>query len=168
VNVDPTAGVAVSVTVVPPAKIALHVAPQSNPPTLEVTVPEPVPTLLTVTGKLCAASVAVTLRACVMVTVQSPVPVHAPPQLTNVEPASGMACTVTCAPLVKLPLHVAPQSIPPGIEAMMPLPEPLFDTVRVWVVGALLVKVAVTLRAALIVTMQLPVPVHAPLQPVKM
>ena len=34
-------------------------------------------------------------------------------------------------------------------------------------VGALVAKVAVTLRAALMVTLQVPVPVQAPLQPVK-
>src|ERR1700682_3338472 len=44
---EPAAGVAVSVTVVPLAKLAEQVAPQLIPPTLLVTVPVPLPCLLT-------------------------------------------------------------------------------------------------------------------------
>jgi hypothetical protein len=48
VNVEPVAGVAVSVTGAPLVKLALHVVPQLMPEGLLVTVPVPVPALCTV------------------------------------------------------------------------------------------------------------------------
>src|SRR5438132_6829110 len=51
VKVEPAAAVAVSVTVVPPAKLAEQVAPQVIPTGELVTVPLPVPALLTVSAK---------------------------------------------------------------------------------------------------------------------
>ena len=48
VNVDPAAGAAVKVTVVPPGNAAEHVAPQEMPAGALVTVPVPAPVLLTV------------------------------------------------------------------------------------------------------------------------
>jgi hypothetical protein len=46
------------------------------------------------------ANVAVTLRAAVMLTVQSPVPVHAPLQPVKEEPVAAAAVRVTAAPLL--------------------------------------------------------------------
>ena len=46
------------------------------------------------------ANVAVALRAAVMETTQVPVPVHAPLQPEKVEPAAGVAVSVTLVPLV--------------------------------------------------------------------
>ena len=62
-----------------------------------VTVPEPVPLLLTfsVWGPW---NVAVTLRACVIETVQAPVPVHAPLQPVKPAPALGVGVNVTDVP----------------------------------------------------------------------
>jgi hypothetical protein len=58
---------------------------------------------------------------------------------------------------------VAPQAIPPTSEETEPEPEPVFETVSVYTA----VKLAVTERAALIVTKQVPVPEQpAPDQPV--
>jgi hypothetical protein len=50
VKYDPLAGVAVRVTAVPLVRLVLQVLPQSIPPTSEVTVPVPVPVLLTVSA----------------------------------------------------------------------------------------------------------------------
>jgi hypothetical protein len=46
-NVDPEVGAAVSVTLDPPEKDALHVVPQFSPVGADITVPLPVPDLLT-------------------------------------------------------------------------------------------------------------------------
>ena len=53
--------------------------------------------------------------------------------------------------------------MPAGALATVPMPVPLIVTVKVCGLSA---KVAVTLRAWVIVTEQVPVPVHAPDQPV--
>ena len=66
-----------------------------------MTVPAPVPFLATVSAKLAVVllNVAVTLRACVIDTVQVPVPVHAPLQPANVEPLAAAAVSVTLVPV---------------------------------------------------------------------
>src|SRR6266550_3954752 len=98
VKVEPAAGVAVSVTTVPLAKLAEQVAPQVIPAGELVTVPLPVPALLTVSAK-----VAVTVVAAKTVTVQAPVPEQPPPlQPLKVEPAAAVAVSVTAVPLGKL------------------------------------------------------------------
>src|SRR6266704_3302625 len=131
-----------------------------------VTVPVPVPFLVTVSGKLCSVKVAVTVVAAVMVTTHGPVPEHPPPlQPVKVEPVAGLAVSVTAVPLVKLAEQVAPQVIPAGELVTVPLPVPAGVTVRVKVWSA---KVAVTVVAALRVTVQVPVPEQPPpLQPLK-
>jgi hypothetical protein len=60
--------------------------------------------------------------------------------------------------------HVEPQLIPDGELVTVPVPVPVFTSVRakLWIVN-----VAVADLAAFIVTTQLPVPVQAPLQPLK-
>jgi len=61
-----------------------------------VTVPVPVPFLVTVRGKLCSVNVAVTVVAAVIVMMQVPGPVHPPPlQPVKVEPVAGVAVTRT-------------------------------------------------------------------------
>ena len=63
--------------------------------------------------------------------------------------------------------HVEPQLIPAGllVTVLVEAPEPDFVTFRI--TGGFSVKVAVTVWAALIVTVQAPVPLHAPDQPAK-
>jgi hypothetical protein len=191
VKVLPLAAAAVSVTAVPEVKLRAQVAwvcpatlgvAHVSPAGDEVTEPEAVEVplaALMVRPKLVVAGAkfAVTLRAAVMASVQVvAVPVQAPLQPVKAEPAVGVAVSVTLVPLLKLAEQLeaeAPAAVgvaqlkPVGFDATVPAPAvmPRLEvTVRVWGASA---KVAVTLRAALIVTVQVPVPVHAPLQPVK-
>jgi len=60
------------------------------------TVPAPTPAVVTVSRNL--AKVAVTARAALIVILQAPVPVQAPPQPAKPEPAAGEAVNVTTAP----------------------------------------------------------------------
>ena len=76
--------------------------------------------------------VAVTLWAAVIVTAQVPAPEQPPPlQPAKVEPAAGVAVKVTEAPAVKEAEQVAPQEMPAGLLATVPLPVPDFETVSV-------------------------------------
>jgi len=66
---------------------------------LLVTVPLPLPTLVTVRGN-CRVKVAVTVVSAATVTVHDPVPLHAPPlQPPKTEPAVAVAVRVTMVPL---------------------------------------------------------------------
>src|SRR5439155_14989 len=112
-----------------------------------------------------SVNVAVTVVAALRVTVQAPGPEQPPPlQPLKVEPAAGAAVSVTAVPLVKLAAQVAPQVMPAGLLVTVPAPAPALETVSTRA-G---VKVAVTVVAAEIVTVQAPVPEQPPpLQPVK-
>ena len=66
--------------------------------------------------------VAVTLSAAFIVTMQLPVPLHAPLHPVNDHPLAAVAVSVTCAPLLKFALHVEPQLIPAGELVTEPLP----------------------------------------------
>src|SRR4029453_3900304 len=129
-KVEPAAGAAVKVTVVPLVNAAAHVVPQEMPAGGLLTVPAPV--LLTVSVEVCTAKVAVTVVAALSVTVQVPVPEHPPPlQPVKVEPAAGVAVKVTAVPLAYAAEHVAPQEIPAGLLVIVPVPVPLGLTVSV-------------------------------------
>jgi hypothetical protein len=96
--------------------------------------------------------------------VQPPVPEHAPPQPAKLEPAAGVAVSVTVAPLSNEAEHVEPHSIPAGLLTTVPEPDPLFVTESV---GRCPGKEALTDLSASIVTVQTPVPEQAPPQPAK-
>src|SRR2546425_322156 len=103
-KVEPVAGKALSVTVVPLANEAVapgQAAPQLIPVGLEVTVPLPVPVLVTVRSKVIVLKVAVTVRAAVIVTRQlepETLSHPAPVQPGKVEPVAGKALSVTVVP----------------------------------------------------------------------
>ena len=122
-----------------------------------MTVPLPVPLLATVRVKELKLKVAVqvVLPVTVTVPVVQPVPDHP----AKVEPLAAVAISTTEVPLVKLAEQVAPQLMPVGELVTVPLPVPLLFTVRLKVTA---LKVAVTVVAALIDTVQVPVPVHPP------
>ena len=69
------------------------------PAGVPVTGPLPVPAFVTVSAKLGTSNVAVTVVAAVIVTVQEPVPEQPPLQPVKVEPAAGVAVSVTAVPL---------------------------------------------------------------------
>src|SRR5438034_110679 len=166
VKVELASGVAVKVTAVPLANGAEHVAPQAMPAGLLATVPAPAPALVSVRVKDCTANVAVTEVAAFTVTMQVPVPEQPPPlQPVKVELASGVAVSVTAVPPANGAEQAAPQEMPAGAVLTAPLPVPVLVTLRAndcWT------KPAVTEAAALIVTMQVPVPEQPPpLQPEK-
>ena len=166
-NVEPAPGVAVSVTPVPLANAAEHVTPQTMPAGELVTVPVPVPAALTVSAKVCGLKVAVTDVAELTVTVQVPLlPEHPPPlHPVNVDPAAGVAVSVTTVPVVKAVEQVGSQAIPVGALVTVPVPVPALVTESAKDDCA---KAALTDCAALIVTVQVLVPEHPPpLQPVK-
>jgi len=132
VKVDPTAGAAVNVTTVPVVKEVEQVGPQEMPAGTLLTVPLPLPDLVTVSAKDACMKEAVTEVAAFMVTVQVPVPEQPPPlQLVNVEPAAAEADSVTMVPFVNEAEHVVPHEIPAGLLVTVPLPAPAMDTVSV-------------------------------------
>ena len=119
------------------------------------------PSTLGVTTKV-SAKLAVTVRAWSIVTVQvSAVPEQdAPPQPRKVLLACGVAVSVTEVPSLKDALHVAPQFTPAGFEVTAPGPD--VATLN----GKVGTKLAVTVRAWSIVTVQVVVatPAQAPPQ----
>jgi len=70
-----------------------------------------------------------------------------PVKLAKLEPASGVAVSVTVVPAGKLAEHVAVQLMPPTSLVIVPAPVPVFLTVSVK-----LAKTTVTVRACVIVT----------------
>lgn len=178
-NNDPAAGVAVSTMVDAVLTFAEQVPGQLMPPTLLVTVPLPVPAMVTATGNEVGMKSALTACADVMVTLHAPVPLHAPPQPLKVKPACGVAVRVTVEVLGKSNAQVVPQEIPAGELVMVP--DPVTDVfsvkfsagagakfaTRVNTAGGMAERTAETTAFWLAnVTWHVPVPVHAPLQPV--
>src|SRR2546425_6932196 len=104
-------------------------------------------------------NVAVTRVAPARVTVQAAVPEQLPPlQPANTEPPSGIAVSVTTAPLTKLAEQIAPQLTPAGVLVTVPAPAPAGETVRTKADE----KVAVTVVVAETVTTHGAVPLHPP------
>ena len=93
--------------------------------------------------------------------------VHAPVQLTKMNPGSALAVNVTTVPTAKLAEQMLPQLMPP-VPVISPLPPEVFtDSVLdpLPPPPAAVTNVAVTLFAALIVTLHVTAePAHAPLQ----
>ncbi len=136
------------------------------PAGLLVTVPAPDGKTVSVNcggGGGAVSKVAVTFWAALMVTLQAPVPLQAPPQPLNTDPAAGVAARLTTVPELYGAEQVAPQLMPAGELVTVPDPVPSGPTVNVNS-GT---KVAVTVVAEFTVTVQVPVPVQAPPQPVK-
>jgi hypothetical protein len=164
VKVDPTVAPAVSVTTVPSAKVGLQAPGQETPAGDEVTVPEPVPAITTLSEPGPGRKVAVTAASAESVTLQRPVPVQAPDQPPKMEAPPARAVSVTTLPSAKPALQVPGQEMPEGEEVMVPVPPPAAVTVTMRPPS---VKVAVTLAIEFMVRTQDPVPVQGPDQPAK-
>jgi hypothetical protein len=65
-----------------------------------------------------------------MVTLQAPLPVHAPLHPVKVEFASAVAVNVTVEPELYVAVQTAPQLMPAGELATVPAPGPLLLIVR--------------------------------------
>src|ERR1017187_42768 len=128
-KVDPAAGLGIRVMNVPPAKGAEQMAPQLIPAGREMTSPEPLPPLMTVTVPRLL-NVAVHLLP-VSDTVTLPELLQSPLQPANVDPPAGVGVRATVVPTAKGKEQVLPQLIPDGEEVTVPEPVPLFVTVRV-------------------------------------
>ena len=114
----------------PPAKLALHVPGQLMPAGALVTVPEPVPAIVTDNAKFATGlKVAVTDCAAFIFIVQLPVPVQAPLHPAKVEPAAALTVRVTLVPPAKVALHVPGQLMPAGVLVTVPEPVPATLTV---------------------------------------
>ena len=110
------------------------------------------------------ANVAVTVLSVFMVTLHVvPLEVSQPLQVSNLDAASGVAVSVTAVPEAIDAEQVAPQLMPPPLT--VPDPVPLFWTVNVRGGTSVMVKVAVTVLSAVMVTVQVaPLEVSQPLQ----
>src|SRR5215475_1107636 len=109
-------------------------------------------------------NVAVTDLGALIVTVQELLcPLQSPPQPMKTELVSAVAVSVTVVPVLNPAEQAVPQLIPAGLDTTRPLPVPLAETVK----GTGSLKLAVTVRAAVIVTVHcVACPLHAPPHPV--
>jgi hypothetical protein len=96
---DPAVDEGVNVTVVPPGYVPVQSPPQVIPVGFDVTVPLPVPFLLTVTVIGGGITVKVAVTVVLVDTTQVPAPAQPPPfQPVKTEPASAMVVNVTFVP----------------------------------------------------------------------
>jgi hypothetical protein len=122
-NVEPGAGVAVKVTGVLRAKLALQVAPHEMPDGLLVIEPVPLPVRVSDTNAVVGvgSNMAVTEISALSVTAHVPVPVHPPPlQPSKTEPGAALAVRATRLPAGKSneqPLPLPMQTIPGRLAA---------------------------------------------------
>jgi hypothetical protein len=129
----------------------------------EVTVPEPVPEVETVRPNCRRVNAAVTIRLADIVTTQVPVPVQAPVQPLNTESGDAAAVRVTMVPNGKDMAQVAPQLMPAGDEATVPVPLPTLLTTSVKLSSW---KSAFTVASFITVNAHAPSPAQVPpLQP---
>lgn len=92
--------------------------------------PVPVPEIATVSTS-CSVKLAVTDLAAFIVTLQKrEEPLHAPDQPEKEDMADGVAVSVTTVFAPKNPEQETPQSMPPGLDVTVPLPDPDLATVN--------------------------------------
>jgi hypothetical protein len=131
-NTEPAPAVGARLIAVVLANVAVQLAPPAAlqllmPAGVLVTVPVATPPFIpgisiTFTVRLVGAKIALTDCAELMVTAQTPVPLHAPPQPLKTDPACAVGLSVTTVPLAKSAEHVVPHEIPAGVLVMDPAP----------------------------------------------
>src|SRR5262245_14662351 len=107
-------------------------------------------------------NIAVTERAALIDTTQARVPLHAPDQPANFEPADGRAVSLTEVPCGKACAHAARQLMPAGYKVTEPVPLPAFLSFRTLSLS----NVAVTAWSEPISATHEPLPAQPPDQPV--
>jgi hypothetical protein len=80
-------------------------------------------------GVAAALKFADTVVSPLIVTLQEPVPLHAPDQPANVEADPGASVSVTTVPAGNVAWHVEPQLMPAGLLLTAPAPVPELCTV---------------------------------------
>jgi hypothetical protein len=163
---EPAPAVAVRVTDVPEANVAVQTVLQVSPAGALVSVPVPPPETVAVSANVVDdPNVAVIVVALVGATVHVPVPEQPPPdQPPKTEPAAGVAVRTIEPPDGKVAEQVVPQLMPAGALVTLPLPSPARTTVTVTGAGE---NAAPTVAALAIVTAHAPVPEQLPDHPVK-
>jgi hypothetical protein len=127
-------------------------------------VPAKVTVRVSLTITTAAAKVAVTLSLDATVTLQAPLPEHPPPlHPVKVLPPVGVAVSVTCVFGAKLAEQAGTQLIPPEELVTVPVPVPAKATVN----PSPALNTALTVAAAVRVTMHALVPEQLPFQPPK-
>jgi len=147
-------------TLVPWLYVSVQSTPQLIPAGLLVTTPVPVPAFETVSPYVFSVNVAVTAVAAVIARAR-PVPEHAarPNQPGERRARVGRGGERHARAVVYVSVQSTPQLIPAGLLVTTPVPVPAFETVSR---TSFRVKVAVTVVAAVIGTVHVPVPEHPP------
>src|SRR4051812_25092157 len=147
-NTDSIPGVAVSVTIVPLSYTAEQFEPQLIPSGLEVTAPLPMPDFLTVSVKRSRVKVpTIDLDVLIVRRHVSAAAESQPLQVSNLDPATGVAVRVNAVPAPYDAVQVScaeSQSRPVGLEVTLPRPVPALLNVSV---GRM--KLALTIRSPL-------------------
>jgi hypothetical protein len=117
---------------------AEHVGGQLIPAGLLVTVPEPLPAVVTDSVNVDKVVEIDTVRFAVIERRQTrflPEGAQAPPQPLNVVPPVRVTVSLTTVPFTNDAVHTVPQLIPPGLLVTVAVPVPDFVTVSVRVLG---------------------------------
>ena len=122
-NTELACGLAVRSTVEPESNAAEQLVVHAIPAGVLLTVPIPVPEVLTVSvncGGAAEENVAPTEVSEFNAKVQAPVPVHPPVHPANAKPLAGATVRDTCVPVTKLLVQTLPQLIAAGVLVMVP------------------------------------------------
>jgi hypothetical protein len=167
VNLESAPAVAFKLTTVPLSNNAKQVAPQLMPAGVLITLPLPVPFLVSDRENFVwgLSELNVALQVLATSIIIFPVLHPVPFQPANVEPGAGVAVRLVSVPLVNDAEQELPQLMPRGLLVTVPLPVPFFVTDRidfVWAGCGLKVAVQVLVTSMVGTPLLQPVPLHPP------